>query len=173
MKNFIKLLITAILASLIVFSAASCNFTSMLTQEPEETTQAETVEDNDSNDADDNNVADDNNDADDNDDDNGDLEGAVHNTFSDALCNTVNKSDILSMKMGTEGNNVLWELKLKKDVDDTKLKIVKDKMGKQNLPKNITSLRKYSGLPKDKQNCGLIVRYYTKDGKLFLEQKSK
>ena len=102
-----------------------------------------------------------------------DMEKAVHNSFSDSFCKSINESDIMSMEMSAEGNYVVWKMTFKKDLTEDKIESYKDKLIANDLTSNLDTIRNAVKSDVESTDFGMIVRYYTKDGELILEQKAE
>ena len=102
-----------------------------------------------------------------------DMEHAVHNSFSDSFCKTINESDLFTMEMYAEGTVLVWELTFKKDLTDSEKEAYKKKLIESDLTENLTTVRGAVQKDVSSTNFTMTVRYYTKDGELLLEQKSK
>ena len=102
-----------------------------------------------------------------------DMEKAVHNSFSDSFCKTIDDSDMFSMTMHSEGDYVVWELTFENQLSDSELEIYKKTIEENDLTENLSNIRSAVKNDVESTDFHMIVRYFNKDGSLILEQKAE
>ncbi len=100
------------------------------------------------------------------------MDYAVNNSFSEGFCEQMNKSDLFSMVMFSEGKNLVWELTFKKELSEAENTRYQESLKKEPLTNSLETIREIVKEKTGRDDFGMIVRFRTIDGNLFLEQTS-